>query len=82
MLPARLLRRANVLVKMLETVGYCKHGLVYRVDRRVADRWIQDGRAEHAQVNVESVEKDGPVTPDGEPAFKVPRKRRRRKRKH
>lgn len=71
-----------MLVKMKETVGYCRFGLIYRVDRRVADRWIHEGRAEHAHSNIESVEKRGPVTPDGEPAHKVPRKRRRRRRKH
>ena len=75
-----------VLVKMLQTVGYCRKGLVYRVDRRIADQWIVLNQAKKTYSKddggTEVVSSAEPVDMHGEPSPKVPRKRRRRRRKH
>lgn len=71
---------------MVMTVGYCKKGLVYRVDRRIADQWISQKQAvktySKEDGGTEVVDSAEPVNLKGEPAPKVPRKRRRRRRKH
>ena len=71
---------------MLMTIGYCRKGLVYRVDRRIADQWISQRQAiktySKEDGGTEVVDSAEPVDLEGEPAPKVPRKRRRRRRKH
>ena len=77
-------RGAALLVKMVSTVGLCRSGLCYRVDRRIASEWIEKGKAIAVFDTTEAKQNTtvGAVTSSGESAQKVPRKRRRRRRKH